>query len=73
VAKSQDSRGRPFPLGEKIFYVKAPPFFDGVGGAPTPLKDISGARVLAVLGDSVTTDIFRPAGSIAADGPAANI
>ena len=59
-----------FRWEEKSSYVKAPPFFDGVGRAPTPLKDISGARVLAVLGDSVTTDHISPAGSIAADGPA---
>ena len=40
----------------KSEYVKAPPFLDGVGKTPQPLKDIVGARVLAVLGDSVTTD-----------------
>ncbi|HZO80146.1 MAG TPA: aconitate hydratase AcnA [Candidatus Binataceae bacterium] len=51
-------------------YVKAPPFFAGVGATPPPVGDISGARVLAMLGDSVTTDHISPAGSIAADGPA---
>ena len=51
-------------------YVKAPPFFDGVGVEPGRLADIAGARALAVLGDSVTTDHISPAGSIAADGPA---
>ena len=51
-------------------YVKAPPFFDGVGPTPAPVSDIKGARVLAMLGDSVTTDHISPAGSIAADGPA---
>jgi aconitate hydratase len=51
-------------------YVKAPPFFDGVTKTPEPLKDIVGARVLAVLGDSVTTDHISPAGNIAKNGPA---
>src|SRR5437763_15456373 len=51
-------------------YVKAPPFFDGVGPTPQPLKDINGARVLAMLGDSITTDHVSPAGSIPADAPA---
>jgi aconitate hydratase len=51
-------------------YVKAPPFFDGITAAPGTLSDLAGARVLAVLGDSVTTDHISPAGSIAADGPA---
>jgi aconitate hydratase len=50
--------------------VKAPPFFDGIGRTPAPISDIKGARVLAMLGDSVTTDHISPAGSIAADGPA---
>jgi len=51
-------------------YVKAPPFFDGVTAKVGKLSDISGARALAVLGDSVTTDHISPAGSIAADSPA---
>ncbi|MBV8773900.1 MAG: aconitate hydratase AcnA [Deltaproteobacteria bacterium] len=51
-------------------YVKAPPFFEGVGRNPAPVKDIAGARVLVMLGDSVTTDHISPAGSIAADGAA---
>jgi aconitate hydratase len=51
-------------------YVKAPPFFDGVTAKVPALSDISGARALAVLGDSVTTDHISPAGSIAADSPA---
>ncbi len=51
-------------------YIKAPPFFDGAGIRPAPLSDIVGARVLAVLGDSVTTDHISPAGSIPADSPA---
>ena len=52
-------------------YIKLPPFFENMSKTPGPLADISGARVLAVLGDSVTTDHISPAGSIAADSPAA--
>ena len=53
-------------------YVRLPPFFEGVeAGAPEPPGDIEGARVLAMLGDSVTTDHISPAGSIAPDSPAA--
>ncbi len=51
-------------------YVRRPPFFEGLGVEPAPLDDISGARVLALLGDSVTTDHISPAGSIKADSPA---
>ena len=53
-------------------YIKEPPFFADLTPTPAPLSDISGARVLAVLGDSVTTDHISPAGSIAANSPAAN-
>jgi len=53
-------------------YVRLPPFFEGVeAGEPAPPKDIAGARVLCLLGDSVTTDHISPAGAIALDGPAA--
>jgi aconitate hydratase len=62
--------GNLFRWDEKSSYVKAPPFFDGVGPTPTPIGDIKGARVLAMLGDSVTTDHISPAGSIAVDSPA---
>ncbi len=51
-------------------YVKEPPYFDGFTTQPQALTDIEGARVLAVLGDSVTTDHISPAGSIPVDGPA---
>jgi aconitate hydratase len=51
-------------------YVKQPPYFEGMGPEPEPVKSIAGARVLALLGDSVTTDHISPAGSIKADGPA---
>ena len=51
-------------------YVKLPPYFDGMQMEPGEISDIRGARVLAVLGDSVTTDHISPAGSIQADSPA---
>ncbi|HTZ08068.1 MAG TPA: aconitate hydratase AcnA, partial [Acidimicrobiales bacterium] len=51
-------------------YVLRPPFFAGVGAEPPPVPDITGARVLAVLGDSVTTDHISPAGSIRPTSPA---
>ena len=51
-------------------YVKEPPYFEGFSPEPTALTDIEGARVLAVLGDSVTTDHISPAGAIPADSPA---
>src|SRR5260370_6085441 len=51
-------------------YVKAPPFFDGVTARIGEFSDIAGARVLALLGDSVTTDHISPAGSIGPDTPA---
>jgi aconitate hydratase len=50
--------------------VHQPPFFAGIRAQPAPLRDITGARVLAVLGDSVTTDHISPAGAIRADSPA---
>ena len=52
-------------------YVKNPPYFEGMTLDPAPVTDIHGARALALLGDSVTTDHISPAGSIAADSPAA--
>ena len=51
-------------------YVRKPPYFDDMPREPAPLTDIAGARVLAMLGDSVTTDHISPAGSIRADSPA---
>jgi aconitate hydratase len=62
--------GELFQWDESSTYVKRPPFFDNMPKNAPPLKDIRGARVLAVLGDSVTTDHISPAGSIQADGPA---
>ncbi len=51
-------------------YVRRPPFFDDLAAEPGPLGDVEGARVLALLGDSVTTDHISPAGTIRADSPA---
>jgi aconitate hydratase len=55
----------------KSEYVKKPPYFDGMPERPAPLRDVHGARAIAVLGDSVTTDHISPAGSISKSSPAA--
>ncbi|MFR9722179.1 aconitate hydratase AcnA [Streptomyces sp. MS19] len=66
----------PIPTGDTFewdaesTYVRKPPYFEGMGTDPEPVTDISGARVLAKLGDSVTTDHISPAGAIKADTPA---
>ncbi|MFI8091297.1 aconitate hydratase AcnA [Streptomyces sp. NPDC086080] len=66
----------PIPTGDTFewdaesTYVRKPPYFEGMGMEPAPVEDISGARVLAKLGDSVTTDHISPAGAIKADTPA---
>ena len=70
-------RALPAPTGERFTwvdtstYIRKPPFLEGVGTEPVPPTDIDGARVLALLGDSVTTDHISPAGVIRRDGPAA--
>lgn len=66
----QVAEGDTFEWQPESTYVRKPPFFDSMGRNPKPLTDISGARVLAVLGDSVTTDHISPAGSIAPESPA---
>jgi aconitate hydratase len=53
----------------KSTYVKHPPYFEGMGRDPSPIADITGARVLAVLGDSITTDHISPAGNIKKNSP----
>jgi aconitate hydratase len=76
---SGDDRWRalPVPEGDRFAwepestYVRRPTFFDGMSLTPAPLADIAGARVLAVLGDSVTTDHISPAGNIAKTSAAA--
>lgn len=55
---------------EDSTYVRNPPYFDNMGKEPAPIEAVHGARVLAKLGDSVTTDHISPAGAIEADGPA---
>src|SRR6201997_5466831 len=62
--------GELFEWDPRSTYVRQPPFFDGLAPEPQPVEDIEGARVLAVLGDSVTTDHISPAGSIKRDSPA---
>jgi aconitate hydratase len=51
-------------------YVKNPPYFEGMTMEPKPITDITGARILAILGDSITTDHISPAGNIKKSGPA---
>jgi aconitate hydratase len=69
-------QGLKFPTGEvyqwepKSTYIRKAPYFDGLTKTPAPVTEILGARVLAVLGDSVTTDHISPAGAIKANGPA---
>ncbi|WSR61702.1 aconitate hydratase AcnA [Streptomyces sp. NBC_01198] len=62
--------GNTFEWDPQSTYVRKPPYFEGMGMDPEPVTDISGARVLAKLGDSVTTDHISPAGAIKADTPA---
>src|SRR5579863_577755 len=77
VFKGDDNwRGLDIPSGdtfawdEASTYVRRPPYFDGMPTEPEPVSDIIGAKVLAKLGDSVTTDHISPAGAIKADSPA---
>ncbi len=63
-------KGAIFEWDEKSTYVKKAPYFDDMKLTPSPVTDVSGARVLVKLGDSVTTDHISPAGSIKADSPA---
>jgi aconitate hydratase len=78
VFTGEDSwRALPIPTGSRYewrddsTYVRLPPFFENMAIDPAPLTDIRDARVLALVGDSVTTDHISPAGSISADSPAA--
>ncbi len=77
VFKGDDNwRGLQVPEGDTFewaadsTYVRRPPYFDGMPAEPAPVQDISGAKVLAKLGDSVTTDHISPAGSIKSTAPA---
>jgi aconitate hydratase len=75
-AGDQRWQSLPTPTGDTFAwdadstYVRKPPYFDDLALEPSPVTDITGARVLALLGDSVTTDHISPAGSIKADSPA---
>lgn len=62
--------GETFEWDSNSTYVRKPPYFEGMPKNPVPVQDIAGARVLAMLGDSVTTDHISPAGNIKADSPA---
>ena len=66
----QTPSGDRFAWDPQSTYVRKPPYFEGMGKTPSPVSDICGARVLAKLGDSVTTDHISPAGNIKADSPA---
>ncbi len=62
--------GDTYTWDSKSTYIKNPPYFDNMPKEPAPVKDIQNARVLVMVGDSVTTDHISPAGNIAKDGPA---
>jgi aconitate hydratase len=62
--------GERFAWADSSTYVRLPPYFEGMPADPPAVTDVAGARVLAVLGDSVTTDHISPAGAIKRDGPA---
>jgi aconitate hydratase len=63
--------GDTFAWDDRSTYIRKPSFFDDLGPTPPPLTDLAGARVLAILGDSITTDHISPAGNIAKGSPAA--
>jgi aconitate hydratase len=64
------AEGGAYEWSDTSTYVRRPPYFDGMPEQPAPLADVEGARALALLGDSVTTDHISPAGAIRPDGPA---
>ena len=66
----ETSSGKTYGWQESSTYVKLPPLFEGMGKNPDALKDITSANILAVLGDSITTDHISPAGAIKKDSPA---
>jgi aconitate hydratase len=65
-----DTGSKTYAWSDNSTYVKNPPYFDGITMEPKPVTDITGARILAVLGDSITTDHISPAGSIRKASPA---
>ena len=69
-ASLESPSGDRFAWSDESTYVRRPPYFDGMPAEPLPVGDIAGARALAILGDSVTTDHISPAGAIKTDSPA---
>ncbi|MCF6262428.1 MAG: aconitate hydratase AcnA [Xanthomonadales bacterium] len=67
----QSPEGEMFTWADDSTYIRNPPYFQGMGAEPEAVTDIHGARCVALLGDSITTDHISPAGAIAADSPAA--
>ena len=68
IGKGQD--GKTYQWDSDSTYIKNPPFFEGMGKEPKAIENITGARCLALLGDSITTDHISPAGAIKKDSPA---
>ncbi len=68
--KIKTTKGKTYTWDKASTYVKNPPYFDGMARAPGAVQEISGARILALFGDSITTDHISPAGGIKKDGPA---
>jgi aconitate hydratase A / 2-methylisocitrate dehydratase len=68
--KIKVTKGQTYSWDKASTYVKNPPYFDGMGMKPSGVAGIAGARILALFGDSITTDHISPAGSIKRDGPA---
>ena len=66
------TQSQTFPWQPDSTYIRLPPYFQDMPAEPAPVVDLGGMRLLALLGDSVTTDHISPAGRIAADGPAAD-
>jgi aconitate hydratase len=69
--KVKVKKGKTYSWDPDSTYVRNPPYFEGMGRKPSPIADIAGARVLALFGESITTDHISPAGSLKKDGPAA--
>ena len=70
LARHAGAHRRHLPMGRRSTYIKKPPYFDSMVDPETSVQDLTGMRVLAMLGDSVTTDHISPAGSIPKDSPA---
>jgi aconitate hydratase A / 2-methylisocitrate dehydratase len=68
--KVKVKKGQTYAWDASSTYVKNPPYFEGMAPKPSPLSDIAGARILALFGDSITTDHISPAGSIKSSAPA---